>query len=98
MQVSITRGRWKSSYSRSKAEFDYSTWAELDVSVSACYCSVAIIIHGTWFPLESSVLNPRYDTLVSDLFLGGTFSDTGQDLRVSLSLLLLKRPNASVAF
>lgn len=62
MKVSITRGRWKSSYLRSKAEFDYSTWAEHDVSVSAYYCSVAVIIHGTWFPLESSVLNPRYDT------------------------------------
>lgn len=54
--------------------------------VGAYYCVMAVIIPGTWFPLESSFLKPRRDTLVSFLFLGGTFSDIGQDLRVSISI------------
>ena len=70
MKVSITRGRWKSRAATCAPEQSsiIRLEAEDDVSVSAYYCFVAVIIHGTWFPLESSVLNPRCDTLVSYLF------------------------------
>lgn len=83
--VLLVEDGW-ASYLRSRAEFDFfdlgGTGCECE---SASYCFVAVIIHGTWFPLESSVLSPRCDTLVSCLFLGGTFPDTRQDLRIFIS-------------